>query len=103
MTKKRVRAPSTTFGTVKIKYVQVPYDNRFFYLYKDGNVVLRIPSSNLKHGIGCFMFPTITGPAQHKALRKQLERFNERVTAYDDHLDQCVGPRAPDTTFALKP
>lgn len=100
MTKKRVRAPSTSFGQWQIRYVQVPYDNRYFDIYKYGDHILRLPASAFRQGFTPHMFLVGRGTIPILALQAQLAAFKERVEAYDKHLDS--DPGAGDTTFALK-
>ena len=99
MTKKRVRAPSTIFGQWEIRYHQVPYDNRYFDIFRYGQHVLRLPRSAFRN-FHCDMFVVDRGLLTKERLNDQLAAFWNRVLSYDMYLDSADS--AGDTTFALK-
>ncbi len=99
MARKRVRPPETTFGEWRIKYVQVPYVERVFKVYRRNTHIMSLPRSRFERGLPLSMFVLYTW-LDHKKLSEQLMAFQERCVAYDKYLDTDKG--AGDTTFALK-
>ena len=76
-------SPRLTVGNWKIVYRQVPYDDRYFFIYYNGEQVAQIP---------CYIYEEHSMYILPKAVYATLpcwrrEDFSERVLAHDNYLD----------------
>jgi len=76
-------SPSVKLGNFVIKYKQIPYDNRYFFIYYKGILMSKIPSQLIKNGDWMPFFPAaivLEGAGN-------MKRFIKRVQAHNNYLD----------------
>jgi len=79
-----MKCPTSVFSRLQyiLKYIQVPYDNRYFVVYFKSEEVARMQASYVEP-IRHMAFPWIDTDMEYK----QYCAFLERVRKYDEWLD----------------
>lgn len=77
-----MRRPETKIGEFICRYKQVPYDNRYFFVYYEGKEISRIPSQFRHHS---FLY-RLMDLGRDKRWETWYN-FLERVNRYDEYLD----------------
>lgn len=80
-----MRRPETRDGRCKMVYLQVPYDDRYYVLYKDKQEVARLPhrERNLAFAFWTAMLQRLNDDHYHP----NTEKFKNKVEQYNDYLD----------------
>lgn len=81
-----MRPPTIKFGDWQIKYKQIPYEDRYFFVFYKKYEVAKI-SSVVFVDLKWWAFPF----GVHTKLHNQEDRiaaFEQRVKEYDDHWDR---------------
>jgi hypothetical protein len=81
--RKEMRAPYTRIDGFTVRYKQIPYDNRYFFVYFDKQEIAKIPRYLEKYNL-------IYRLLDLEANRKWDVWYNflERVRKYDEYLDE---------------
>jgi len=87
-------APRLTLGVWKLRYIQVPYHDRFFVIEFDNLEVMKIPFW-LYQAHKCLVFPLGICIGLQNNPKKFLD-FMERVKAHETYLDSEEDPETPE-------
>ncbi len=80
-----MKSPTMKLNGYKVKYKQVPYDERYFFIYYRDKEIAKIPYHlyNIKGIPGNWLLDGYSPKAEYD----HYDRFMDRVEAYNKYLD----------------